>query len=332
MTMVALCLAAGNATETRPAGQGPCGQYGSHAQVAMSQTECVPECSGVAASQRFRDIYWVHGDSEEFGVRVWAFRLNAEDRKQGLARDMGYVTLTGAHNRNWEDMALGPNNMLYLFDGGDNPPCKREGKQIIRFAEPTVDPQGSPIAQTLAAQTIRFEYPDPEHPDQPAKNKNQRYDAECFLVHPQTGDMYVITKRDTRSTPVARIFVLPGSIQWNSNVVYLLRQVGDISDVVTSPRFPLTAITGGSIDHAGRRVVVRNYLKAYEFTVPPGKPFMDAFKHTPRSISLFGERQGEGICYAADGSGLLTTSEALFGKRFPIYFIPWRLTTSQPMP
>ena len=196
-------------------GQWTTNVYGPHTFAASSETTLVPESSGVIASRRSPDVFWTHNDSGHPHSRVWAFRLSTADKADGKAKHLGYVELPGASNRDWEDIAAGPGHHIYVLDGGDNPPCKRSNKHIHRFVEPTVDPDGSPVALTTPFDSVLFEYPDAKNPSRPAEAGEHRYDAECLLVHPVRGDIYVVTKRDGLGKAVARIYKLPAAgIAW----------------------------------------------------------------------------------------------------------------------
>ncbi len=121
-----LLLVLGWAGTTAPAEDNLQGAvYGPEQFAALSETTLVPGCSGVVASRRNKDVYWTHDDSPKSRPRAWAFRLSAADRKKRVAKNLGYVELPGAGNVNWEDIAAGPGGTIYVFDGGDNPPCRR---------------------------------------------------------------------------------------------------------------------------------------------------------------------------------------------------------------
>lgn len=301
--------------------------YGPHALAATLDSANVRESSGVVAGRLNADIYWTQNDSGSAGPRVWAFRLNAADKAAQKAKTMGYVELAGASNIDWEDIAYGPGHRIYILDGGDNPPCDRTDKRIHRFVEPTFNPDGDPIALTLPFESIRFEFPNPEDPLSPAVSDDQRYDTECLFVHPVSGDMYVVTKRRSDGGVTARVYKLPAAgINWYSTSVYVLEFVKDLSGVIDN------MTTAGDVDADGRRVVIRNYASAFEFNLPAGEPFDVIFDQVPLAISLLGEIQGEGICYARDGGDLIATSEVILlkGKAFgpstmPVFVVPWRL-------
>ncbi len=298
--------------------------YGPHGFAARADGPQVPESSGVVAGRRSPDVYWTHNDAGAAHPRVWAFRLSAEDRKARVAPILGCVELPGASNVDWEDIAAGPGGMIYVLDGGDNSPCKRSDKRIHRFAEPTVDGQGPPLAMRVPFESLRFEYPNAEAADRPAGSPDDLFDAECLLVHPVSGDLYVVTKRNTRGIPVARVFKLPADdLAWDTERVHVLRLVADL----TSPL--MSMVTGGDVDADGRRVVIRNYLGAFEYLSPAGRPFDEIFRQPGRflnmGIELAQMLQGEAICYTHDGRDLVTTTEARRDRRFNVFRTNWQL-------
>jgi hypothetical protein len=294
---------------------------GPHALAAYSQSQAVPESSGVVASPTNPDVFWTHNDSGPYPARVYAFRLAAADRKARLAADLGFVELSGVRMVDWEDVAADPKGRIYILDGGDNPPCKRTDKTIMRFAEPKIGVEDKPLSLRVKPELVRFDYPDGAKPDLPASKNADRYDAECLLVDPKSGDIYLVTKRDNRNVARARVYKLPASLtRWDSPAIHLLEFVAEVSSRATG------MITGGDVSPDGRRVVLRNYTTAFEFTLPVDSPFGSVFTLTPTAVSLLIEPQGEGICYAHDGRSLVTTSEVQWlGRRsFPIYITPGR--------
>lgn len=306
--------------------------YAGEQLAALSETALVPESSGVAASPRNPGVYWTHNDSGSERPRVYAFRLSAEDRARKIAKHLGYVELPGASNKDWEDIAAGPDGRFYILDGGDNPPCKRTEKRIIRFAEPRIDAGGPPVALTAKSESIRFEYPDPEDPSRPAGRDEDRFDAECLLVHPKSGDLFIVTKRSSRNTPAVRVYKRPVSkVSWDSERVHVLEFVADLSSLA------MNMVTGGDVDREGRRVVLRNYWSAFEYTLLAGRPFDDIFRQKPRTIPLAAEvgslLQGEGICYTTNGRDLVITTESPRGpadERFRVFVVPGPAVGTRP--
>jgi len=301
--------------------------YGPHKFVGLSETNLVPESSGVIASRISPNVFWTHNDSGNKHARAWAFWISDEDRAKRTVKHLGYVELEGASNIDWEDIAAGPGHRIYIFDGGDNPPCRRNDKRIHRFVEPKIDTDKPPVALTRPFESILFEYPDEKNASRPTKDDAHRYDAECLFVHPISGDMYVVTKRDNRNKAVAKVYKLAAAdVAWNSQRRHVLTFVTDLSSPI------LNMVTGGDISSDGRRIVLRNYLAAFEYTLPAGQPFETIFRQHPRIHGLTLEAlqvlQGEGICLTNNGRDLVTTTECRKGtpeRQFRVFKLPWQL-------
>jgi hypothetical protein len=272
------------------------GGYGAPVHLVNLENQSIKESSGIAASRRNAGIFWTHNDSGD-GPFVYAF-----DR-QGKHR--GVWQVTGAKAIDWEDMAIGPGprrgrSYLYLGDIGDNSKM-RDQITVYRVAEPQVTQKDSSSTvqnprETEAADVFRLKYPD------------GKYDAETLLIHPLTGELYIITKM--RGAP-ARVYKLRA--QAPKSGVSTLAYVGDL-------RFPNQFqgfITGGDISPDGRRIIICDYLGACELILPEkrGIAFDEIWKQSPLPVDIGGfpgvRRQGEAICYRADGLALLATSEGL---------------------
>jgi hypothetical protein len=264
--------------------------YAAPARIAKLEDKSVNESSGVVASRRNRGLFWTHNDSGD-GPNLYAF--DREGRKRGVWR------VEGAQAVDWEDIAAGPGPepgraYLYVGDTGDNDRA-REQVTVYRVPEPQVSDADAASDRknprpTEAAEAIRLKYPDGRH------------DAETLLVHPRTADIYVVTK----SPAVAGVYKLAAP--------YSTKQVNTLA-LVTELRVPALfagLLTGGDISPDGTRVVLCDYLAAYELTLPAAAPaggFDAVWKQTPLAIDLGEREQGEGICYGEDGSSVLATSE-----------------------
>lgn len=254
--------------------------YGPATRIAKLQDKAITESSGLAASRRSDNLFWTHNDSGDEPL-IYAF-----DRK---GRALATFAVTGATASDWEDIAAGPGPggpALYIADIGDNA-RRRKDCVVYRVPEPMVG--GAPsreIRETAPAVRLRFRYPDGRH------------DAESLMVHPQTGDLYIASKNV--KPPVVYRFPTPLSPERRVTLERVAKLRG-ISPV----------LTGGDIAPDGRRLVLRDYLVAFEYHLPPGRPFAAIFHTQPRPIALARERQGESIAYRRDGRALLTTSEGL---------------------
>ncbi len=260
------------------------------------ESQSIKESSGIAASQRNTNIFWTHNDSGD-GPFIYAFDRRGKHR--------GVWRVAGARAVDWEDMAIGPGpgrgrSYLYIGDIGDNSK-RRDQIAVYRVAEPRITPKDSSSTvrnphKTAVADVIRLKYPDGKH------------DAEALLIHPLTGDLYVITK--VRGA-AARVYKLRAPAP--KSRVSTLSYVGEF-------RFPnpfLGFITGGAISPDGHRVIISDYLGACELILPGkrGTAFDEIWKQSPLPINIGGfpgvRRQGEAICYRADGLALMATSEGL---------------------
>lgn len=264
------------------------GNYEPPVRLAALEDRNVDESSGIAASRLNPDVYWTHNDS---GDDPFIYAFDRDGKARGLWR------VTGASALDWEDIAAGPGpavgtSYLYIGDIGDN---DRKGKVITvyRVAEPAVGSGASNSRanpqRTAPAEVIRLEYPDSKH------------DAEALLVHPRSGDLYVITK-----TKKATSKVYKATAPFDASRVVRLDFVTDLQ----LPSIIGGLVTGADISPDGRRVVLCDYLGAYELSLPRADADFDGIWRQPfAAIELGARLQGEAICYRLDGKALLATSE-----------------------
>src|SRR6185312_3004064 len=231
--------------------------YGAPVQLGRLQDPDVKESSGIVASRANPGLFWTHNDSGD-GPFIYAF-----DR-QGKSR--GVWRVTGASARDWEDIAIGPgpvgnHSYLYVGDIGDNN-SRRATVEIYRFVEPTIAATDPPSSKrkpqaTAAAEVIHLRYPDGSH------------DSETLLVHPSSGDIYLITKEFLGKAGVYKAKGLVGSEQ-----TITLTHVGDLS----IPSLLGGFVTGGDISPDGRRVAICDYTRGYELVIGVGRPFDEIWK------------------------------------------------------
>ncbi|HEX8845098.1 MAG TPA: hypothetical protein VF791_10665 [Pyrinomonadaceae bacterium] len=259
--------------------------YESPVRIAELSDPAVKESSGLVASRRNADIFWTHNDSGDDAV------LYAFDRK---GRNMGHWRVRSAKSYDWEDIAAGPGpqsgvSYLYIGDIGDNG-SRRASITVYRIVEPSVTNAKEGEQATEEAEAIRLKYPDGGH------------DAEALLVHPLTGDLYIVTKNFGTSSGIYKL-----KAPFSTSAVNTLTRVGTIS----VPNLVGGLITGGDISTDGRRVVLCDYLSAYELSLPDSAAgdFDNIWKQPIESVALGPRRQGEAVCYSLDGQAILATSE-----------------------
>ncbi|MGH9283348.1 MAG: hypothetical protein ACRD0S_10490 [Acidimicrobiales bacterium] len=244
----------------------------------------VDESSGLAASRRNPGLLWTHNDS---GDEPRIFCLTAQ------AARCGTWTVAGAKARDWEDMAAGPGPAagepyLYLGDIGDNKGVL-EGVVVYRVREPQADAGGATATgATERAEAIPLRYDDGPH------------DAEALMVHPTTGDLYVITK----ALVGVGVYKAPPGTAVLTRIASFDLGVGHL-------------VTGADIAPDGRRVAVSTYRSGYELTLPESESSFDAiWSQPPQPVDLGLRAQGEAVAYRLDGTGLFASSEKAPARLF----------------
>lgn len=254
------------------------GQFQAVQRSAVVRTPFIEEASGIVASRKNPGVIWVHNDSGD------AARLYAIDTKAAL---LGICVVSGAHARDWEDIAVGPGpdpnqQYLYIGDIGDNN-ARHPSVRIYRVPEPDLNP-GRPFGEMPIgpAETIELTYPGGPR------------DAETVLVDPQTKDIYLITKRD--------LFCKVYRAAWPQSTTSPV----ELEHVAV---LPWALATGGDVSPDGREVIVRSPHNASLWARPDGEPLWRAFEGKQIGLPLAPEPQGEAISFDSEGRGYFTLSE-----------------------
>jgi hypothetical protein len=237
----------------------------------------ISESSGLAVSKCNQDVFWTHNDS---GDNNFIFALN------GKGEDLGKWRVTGARNKDWEDIAGYKDEkgqcFLYIGDIGNNSRTRNQ-LTVYKVREPKVGKQKKD-SRTERATAITFSYPD------------LRNDAESLAVHPGTGAIYIITKRFSGAAGVYKI--VAGS-----------KAAKKIADIEV-PSMPNGLLTGADIAADGKHLIVCDYFGGYEFTLPEdSKTFDDIWKQKPTMVDLGKRAQGEAVAYGPNGFAVFATSE-----------------------
>ncbi|MGH2756079.1 MAG: hypothetical protein ACRDLB_16835 [Actinomycetota bacterium] len=283
--MLGGCAVGGSVDRVRPTaavdtGESTARGYRETKLTGHIQDPQITESSGLVAASAGRGSYWTHNDSGG-GVELYCLRSRGAS--------CGTWTVTGAEAADWEDIAKGPGatagaTYLYLGDIGDNEAVRAS---ISIYAVPEPSPTGADGA-TQPSTVLSFTYPDGPR------------DAETLLVHPSTGDLYVVSKGARPEVYAARAPLTSGTLEF----------VG----LAPGPG-PAPGPTGGDISPNGRRVIFSTYTGGIELRLPKGKTFDSIWARPPHAVS-FPFDQREAIAYSPSGSSLLSTSE---GKNAPIY-------------
>ncbi len=255
----------------------------------------IQEASGLAASPIFDQSFWTHNDS---GGPPIVYLISATGQLKGK------VLLSGANNRDWEDIAIGPGpeanvNYIYVGEIGDNNARYNE-KRIYRFPEPD-RVSGLDATDTVHnADIIRYVYPDGPR------------DAETLFVDPFTKNIYILSKRET------------------SVNIYIAAYPQDTENVITlekSGTLPLVAenigdqIVAGDIAQDGLEILLKSYNKVYYWQRNDvSTSITDLLQSEPTELPYTPEPQGESITFATDNSGYYTLSEKRFTEQQRLYF------------
>jgi hypothetical protein len=245
----------------------------------------------------------------------------------------GVWTLQGistAAPADWEEIAtarIGGISYLYVADAGDNSNA-RATFNIHRCVEPTITGSDGTILSG-DIQTIVCAFPG-------GANAPAHKDAECLIVDPDTGDLYLITKRE--AIPGVYFLAHQASYSGTQTLTYL-GKMWDVPDVTTVPLGATACnVVGGTISSDGKEILVKNYDAIYYFARPDKSvSIYTALTQTPVQVSYVGggsaspkkshpqaEPQGEAVCFSYGNQDYYTASEFLASEgstapRFPLF-------------
>ena len=234
----------------------------------------------MAISPQHPGVFWTHNDS---GGEAAVYAVD----RDGTV--LGRVTVTGAINQDWEDIATGPcpeGICLYIADTGDN--MAQRGRVVVyRIPEPAPDDERS-------AEAVRLSYRYPAGPR----------DAEALFVLPDQS-LYVVSKG--RRVPV-EVFRGPTVLPADS--------VGRLERVQALTERPVSLAdraTGAGSSPDGKRVVIRTQNMLQFFDVRDGRlePSVDGVVN----LRALREVQGEAVALDDDGLVALTSEAGPLGRR-----------------
>lgn len=258
-------------------------RYGKPVKLGVISDKRVRESSGLAISRSFPGCYWTHNDS---GDSARIFLLD------GKANTKAVFTIADDDPLDWEAMAavqLDRTNYLLVGDIGNNS-LRREELTVTVVKEP--NDRSADVLPLQAKITFRFE-------DKP-------HDCEAMAVDPVTHEVILATKSLNGD---CHVYAFPLKIE--SNTVPLTA-----TKIAT---LDIPFVTGMDISPDGRRAIIVTYVGAYEFVRRRYETWKSAFARPPRILEVPQRRQGEAICFAADGRSLVLTSE---GRDQPMWLIP----------
>lgn len=235
----------------------------------------IKESSGLAASRRHPGVYWTHNDSG-YGPQIYAV-----DGRTG--ETVATVTLSGVGElRDVEAISIGPGDQIYVGDIGDNRGGTWPHVWIYRLPEPKELKD-----QTIQATQYVVKYADGAR------------DAESMVVHPKTGRVYIIDKKEDGG------HLYEGPAELSSSGTNIFRPIAPVD---------LWA-TDAALSPDGEQLAVRGYFGGIHYDWNGGE-----IKRVDQ-LDVPLQRQGEAITYSADGSKLLYGSEGA-GSPVVVYDAP----------
>ncbi len=243
------------------------------------------EVSGLVVSHRYPNRLYVHTDS---GGETAVVVLDT------LGNELGKLDLLGLTNRDWEDIAVAPgpngNSYIYVAEIGDND-AKYDQIYLYRFLEPE---QLQAIPST-AIERVRLQFP------------GGPKDAESFFVDPIFGEMYLVSKRETKNT----LYRVPADGFEKGNA--LLEKLHS---------FDFTSSVGADVSRDGSQILIKNYLQVFYWTRKPNQSLSEALQAPPLRLPYVPEPQGEAIGFNFKGNAYFTLSEKRNGIIPTLYRYP----------
>jgi hypothetical protein len=257
-------------------------------QIAVVLDKRIDECSGLACSGLQSDAVWMHNDSGD-KPRLFLVGLNGETRT--------VCDIRKARAVDWEDMCSFRNAdqpWLLIGDIGDNQAKRTKKKSpcaLYLLREPKLSAKDK--TETDWDLRIQFDYEDGPH------------NCEGVAVDVERQEILLLTKE----TPViGGMYRLPLNLK-NRKQRLTAKRIASL---------PLTFATGLDISPDGRTLVGITMWDAWVCSRKADQSWGDALTTSIRRFLVPQRKQGESVCFSADGKYLLLNSEK---KRQPL----WRL-------
>jgi len=259
------------------------------------------EISGIAASGRFPDTFWVIQDGGNDAL------LHAISRRGSR---LATVRVAGVHNTDWEDIAAFTwqgKHWLLIPDTGDNGGMRRT-LQLHVVPEPDLV-DGS---QVRPAWSIAFRWPDGPR------------DCEAVAVDVAAGEVLLISKKRNPH----ELFSLPlhptAGLQTATRIA-LLAPPANLSNNTADDSADARGralgrqATAADLSPDGRTLAVLTYDRLLLYPRKPGEAWANAVTRAPRTIALPWLQQAEAVAWLPDGKGLLATGEF---SPAPLVYLP----------
>lgn len=264
-------------------------EYGPPREVCKLKDSEINESSGLAASIRYPGAFWTHNDSGD-ASRIFLFNKNCET--------LATVRIKGATAIDWEDIAsfkMGGDGYVVIADTGNNTSMRQLWTlYIVREPEISEDgDKGSSVIEVTPEWTIPFSYEDGPH------------DCEAVAVDATEGMIY-LTSKDVSGGRIYSL-AIPANTANQANIAKAIASLN------------LRYVTAMDISADGKHAIVLTYKDGYAFDRQKEESWAQAFARAAREIKMPARKQGESVCFGADGKTLYLTSENPFQ---PLWEVP----------
>ena len=270
-------------------------------QLCVVQDPQIQEASGIAASRTTENAVWMHNDSGDT-PRLFLVDLNGTTR--------AIVHVTGVKATDWEDMCsfeLDGESWLLIGDFGDN--GNNRGKQtascqllLLREPKPPAFDRKKGAAETSVdvIRTITFEFP--EGPQ----------NCESLAVDTVSRTILMVTKTDPFHSA---LYSLPLTLTSGKERLKAVKLAS----------LGVTYATAMDVSPDGHQLVVVDMFSGAMLTRsdPKSESWTDACRRPVTVLNLPRRKQGETVCFTADGKAILLNSE---GMSQPL----WRIEIPKP--
>jgi hypothetical protein len=247
--------------------------------IATIQPPAINESSGIVRSLQHSGVYWTHNDSGD-SARIFAIGLNGA----AVGSSTG-ITISGAMNIDWEDIARGPENTLIVSDLGNNANARKD-LAVYLLEEP------DPAVQTAAPFSKKITVHYPEQTAFPPLDNN--YDNEAIFW--ANDRMYALTKH--RADNLTRLYRLDSMREGESNP---LIWIGAFETLIQT--------TAADVSEDERTLAGLTYAGLWVFTLPEDAPTDNYFLGAVRWLPIANLNQAEAISFDATEENLIITNE-----------------------
>ncbi len=257
-------------------------------QTGQIRDDGLDEISGMAASHRVDNQFWVLNDS---GNPPELYVIDVTGQVKGTVR------IDNTANVDWEDIgSFTANGKPYLIiaDTGDNLAVRPQSHLIV-IPEPA-----HPLPESVTPTAVlTFQYEDGPR------------DCESVAVEPSTNKIFLLSKRDQPP----QLYELPLHLTGSTEVI-TARRVGNIQSIpIRKPVYPFTSSgdynTAMDFSPDGRQAVVLTYRDLFIFNRQKGESWLVAMNRPYLSFSLPEITQAESVCFSVNGTAVYLTSEKI---------------------